>query len=225
MATYKNHTVLSSVEENGDVNEIYPITDADDVNIKRNNSQVPSGVGNVQQLADRLGAGAFASTENSVYVGESDKELITSEIDDNTESKSSTWSSLKIQNFVNQNESTVREYVYSEAGKVTKFIPQHKIDENYVSQFLPATPQVYCVDASKFSTNSRPDGLTSKFIVEYFPYVDRDDIVDSPLNGPHRPNYAYQRWTKIQERAGESSAIYYRFFSNGIWDAFKKSSY
>ena len=60
---------------------------------------------------------------------------------------------------------------------------------------------------------------------KYFPYVDRDDIVDSPLNGPHRPNYAYQRWTKIQERAGESSAIYYRFFSNGTWDAFKKSSY
>ena len=77
MASYNNDIVLSSIEENGDVNEIYPITDADDVNIKRNNSQVPSGVVNVQQLADKLGSGAFTNKENLVYVGDSENELIT----------------------------------------------------------------------------------------------------------------------------------------------------
>ena len=125
MASYKNHIVLSSIEENGDVNEIYPITDADDVNIKRNNSQVPSGVVNVQQLADKLGSGAFTNKENLVYVGDSENELITSEIDDNTENKVSTWSSSKIKEFTDQNDSIIKEYVYNEVGDVTKFIPQH----------------------------------------------------------------------------------------------------
>ena len=69
MATHKNHMVLGSVEDNGDVNEIYPIADAEDVNVKRNNGNIPSDVGNLQQLTDKMSAVAFNDSEDMVFAG------------------------------------------------------------------------------------------------------------------------------------------------------------
>ena len=61
--------VLGSVEDNGDVNEMYPVTDAEDVNIKRNNGNIPSDVSNLQQLTDKMSAVAFNDSEDMVIDG------------------------------------------------------------------------------------------------------------------------------------------------------------
>ena len=90
MATHKNHMVLGSVEDNGDVNEMYPVTDAEDVIIKRNNGNIPSDVSNLQQLTDKMSAVAFNNEEDIIFAGNTMgtfQDPLSSEINDNKISK------------------------------------------------------------------------------------------------------------------------------------------
>jgi hypothetical protein len=80
MATTYTHAKFSVVDESSNVNVIYPQTTGADVSIDRSqNTTIPSGVTNAQQLANKLAASAFASN-----------------INDSATSATSTWSSNKI---------------------------------------------------------------------------------------------------------------------------------
>ena len=61
MATTYIHTRMGVIDANGDTNILYPQNTAIDVSVSRaNNSEIPSSVATIQQLADSLAASAFA---------------------------------------------------------------------------------------------------------------------------------------------------------------------
>ena len=209
MATYKNHLELSSVEENGDVNVLYPVNTGEDVSIKRNNSNLPSGVTNLQQLVDKMGPTAFANAEKMVFAGTTlgtANDPATSEINDNAVKNSLTWSSEKITDYIGKS--------------TTGFKRTTEVGEEYVNSYFPATPQVYSVNTSGFSSNTCPNGTKGNFIVEYFPFVDRSNITNAMQNDSRRVNYALQRWTYLN---ASSFAVYQRVYTNGTWNSFKKT--
>ena len=202
MATYINHLELSSVEENGDVNVLYPVNTGEDVTIKRDNSNLPSGVTNLQQLIDKMGPATFSNAETIVYAGETlgtTNNPSLSEINDNITKNSLTWSSNKIKNYVDT--------------ACYKFINVQDSDENYVNLYFTDKPQVMCVNTAGFTQNSCPDGLRGNFIVEYFPLIENDHT--------SRVFYALQRWTYLNP---DSFAVYQRVYINGMWNAFKKTT-
>jgi hypothetical protein len=92
MATTYTHANFSVVDENHDVNVIYPQNTGIDVSIDRSqNATIPNDVSNAQQLANRLAATAFATN-----------------ISDSTKSANTTWSSNKIDSELSQLSSDLR---------------------------------------------------------------------------------------------------------------------
>ena len=99
MSVIYNHVQMGSVDKDGNVNIMYPITTAEDVVIKNVNGNLPENVSNIQELSETLGDMAFEQGEALVYIGEEetvDLELSNSEIDDRHVSSVTTYSSKKI---------------------------------------------------------------------------------------------------------------------------------
>ena len=154
MATYKNHMVLGSVEDNGDVNEMYPVTDAEDVIIKRNNGNIPSDVSNLQQLTDKMSAVAFNDSEDMVFAGNTMDTLQdppSSEINDNKLSEEYTWSSNKIKNRIENTTTELKGYVRENTENAIKAVPEKNSSEYIIDNTSPALPKVYSANVKEFS--------------------------------------------------------------------------
>ena len=179
MATYKNHMVLGSVEDNGDVNEIYPITDAEDVNVKRNNGNIPSDVSNLQQLTDKMSAVAFNDSEDMVIAGNTMgtfQDPPSSEINDNKLSEEYTWSSNKIKNRIENTTTELKGYVRENTENAIKAVPEKNSSEYIIDNTSPALPKVYSANVKEFSDQTLYARINEKarYIMQYFPYVDSD---------------------------------------------------
>ena len=197
MTTYKNHVILSSVEDNGDINEFYPVVDAADIKIKKTNSGLSSTANNVKEVVDDLSSMAFTNISSFAYIKNSDENL--SEINDEISSDKTTWSSEKISNYVD--------------SEVSKFNPR---DFNYnteianqISDTTCKTQQIYCVHSDEIT--STPNNLTGNFIVEYFPFLDSS-------NDNSEVEIAVQRWTYLD--LTDKNYIFMRIAKNGSWNPF-----
>ena len=96
----KDKTKIQMVNvHNGITDNIYPLTNADIVNVIPQNN-VPANATNTQAVFDNLGSLAFDDGENLIYLGESEEDddvnLGNSEIDDTQVSSVTTYSSKKI---------------------------------------------------------------------------------------------------------------------------------
>ena len=203
MATYKNHMVLGSVEDNGDVNEMYPVTDAEDVIIKRNNGNIPSDVSNLQQLTDKMSAVAFNNEEDIIFAGNTMgtfQDPLSSEINDNKISKEYTWSSNKIKNTITDTTTKMQEYVRGKTESAVKAIPEKNSSEYIIDNTSPALPKVYSANVKEFSDQTLYARINEKarYIMQYFPYVDNDTGT---------VKYAYTRSVQMHDGTHDDNKI------------------
>ena len=206
MATYKNHVILSSVEDNGDVNELYPRTDASDVNVQSIHS---SSIRTLQNLADKLGSTSFANIKDSIlYIDEKDENprAVESDIDDDIISKDKSWSSNKIKGYISHDATLV----YNHIG-----------NENNINNFLSKYPYIISINTSSFTkkpyveaslsdTSTQLIAYSGNFIVEYIPFV-RGKLIS-----------ALQRWTYISkiDSSVEYPVVFARIYKNNTWSDF-----
>ena len=197
MATNFNHVQVGVVDNNGDVNVLYPQNTASDVLINKDrNPIIPETVNKLQDLVDNIGEMFFEDKDNVVFLGESeeyDGDLINTEINDNIISSSYTWSSEKINNssyeYLND-QPTVGENI-----TVAHFSPKSYI-VNTLQGFLPDVIV--------------PPYSTRVWLVEYFP-------VD--ISGPENKksvSYAYQRWSGMYS----PHQRFFRFYNGTSWKNF-----
>lgn len=218
MATYKNHVVLSSVEDNGDVNEFYPITDASDVSIEKTNSNIPSDVNNFQQLLDNMSGNAFGLIDDAVINGgdvKTVKDPVTTEINDDYGkygSPTKLLSSTQIKNYINDHSFMIKKstigYDYFNAIDCTR-----------------DTQAIYCINTIGFkdsevpsiTVNGKETPLKGKYIVEWLPcYIDT-------LLGFQ--NQGIQRWIYIDEDGFTDERIFTRVYKNNKWSEFYNFNY
>ena len=119
MATIsKVHTRLNHVDSSGNVVIIHPENTGNDVVINNSNTELPTGMGNMQDIVDNLGDLAFkghdlavlrfAITGEEAFPDENFYEKL-KEINDETTSLTQGWSSFKINKLFNQMQTTINE--------------------------------------------------------------------------------------------------------------------
>lgn len=102
MATTHNHVKLSVVNDDGNVNVLYPQNSATDVLITRS-STTPTDVVNVQTLVNNLGDMSFEDSANMVFLGYGEiGDVLRTDIDDNSISETTTWSSDKLKPIITE---------------------------------------------------------------------------------------------------------------------------
>lgn len=193
MATTYNHIQLGVVDNNGDVNVLYPQNTGKDVSVSRaSNSKIPSTVSNVQGLVDNIGEMAFVDKDAMVFLGESDNyegNIMETEINDSYIGVGYTWSSKKITN-------TTTMMINSENVKLSDLTALH------------TASRTIGVDGTLTTYASSCPTTGYHWMVEYFPIVIENDVVKT----------AYQKWIGIS--ALNSKVEYYRNYYNGNWGSF-----
>ena len=215
MATYKNHVILSSVEDNGDVNEFYPITDASDVSFNRNDN-IPSNIDNIQQLLDNMTGNAFGLVDDAVIIGneKSINNPVSTEIDDSKTSVTTLWSSNKIKDYVKNNtinihKSHINNDLYNVINTTTPYPTTYCINTIGFKDKDIILPKI-------FDSNKNKDVyVRGRYIVEYFP-----QITDS---SNHQHYDGFQRWTYVDDP--DNIYVFTRTCINGIWNNFVPMTY
>ena len=199
MATNFNHVQVGVVDNNGDVNILYPQNTASDVSINKDkNPIIPSNVNKLQDLVDNIGEMFFEDKDNVVFLGESeeyDGDLINTEINDNIISSSYTWSSEKINN-------SSYEYIND----------QPTVAENITTAHFSAKSYIVNTSNPHLSDVETPPYNTRVWLVEYFPI----DINTIATTGVKQVSSAYQRWTSIDDQ----HKCYFRLFEPNGWHDF-----
>lgn len=208
--TVYNHVQLGVVDSTGTVNVLYPINTAEDVSIDRkNNSSLPVGVENVQNLADNIAAMAFEDGSNLVYLGTTDNysgQNPESEINDNVESTASTWSSKKLN------------------SHVERFVPTKDIALNDITA-LPITKRTFVVNGKNNTYGNLCPQAGYYWFVEYTPVVTSASQVDGFPGGVNTVPYAIQKWTGYAfSSTNEQPVVYTRIYMNNDWGAYVLSS-
>lgn len=197
MATTYNHVQLGVVNENGNVDVLYPQNTAIDVSIDRSsNSRIPSNIDDVQGLVDKVGEMAFVDKDKMVFLGDSDEykgPIETSEINDNIVDNATTWSSKKIND------------------KATIIDLDIQLGNYDCITATPVAPKVVTFKSGNpILVNLTPNkSIDYHWIIEYFPVTSTDGVV----------SVAYQRWTGIHFVSNEV-VQYKRVYVNNSWDKF-----
>ena len=178
MSTKFNHVQIGVVDNNGDVNVLYPQNTASDVSIDRSkNKKIYSNINKLQDLVDNMHEMSFVNKDEISFIGKS----MEPEINDNEISSSSTWSSEKINN-----------------TKYTHLIDQSEVKNNINKLFT--NPKSYIVNISSGIELPSYVSTSGFWLVEYFPI----DI--SFMTGI--VSYAYQRWTSMDDQHKQYFRVY-----------------
>lgn len=228
MATKYEHTRLSSVDSNGNVNVLYPLNTADDVHVNISNSSIPANTVTVQNVVDKLGDMAFNDGKNLAYLGTgtdySDGEVVDSEIRDDEVSEVYAWSSSKTENEI----TSAKEYTDDKISNIKHGI-EYKTHYGTFGGINYEDLNTAFDHPVSFSLNgdlaNGVNGWSGKIIgantstkdalaqhswyVEYVPFsIKSDGTVIS----------AMQRWSRyLNDQNQDSYVMLGRFYYNGIW--------
>ena len=210
MATEYKHVQLGVVKENGDVDVLFPINNANDVDVAlENNPNVPNNVRTLQHLTDELGQMAFKNGTDIIYFEgyEDDSyndggETPGSEINDERISDALTWSSRKI------------------STNTICHIPNYELNTTDLTALF-ITPTTFVVDGTNLSS---PDIVPANgfiWFVEYIPMVTSSIQVSGQPSGINTVTKALQRWTgHTFADANAPCVVFTRVFKNNAWGAF-----
>lgn len=200
--TTYTHVQVGIVDSSGNVNVLYPVNYASDVQVdKSKNKVIPSSISNLQELLNNIGEMAFSNGNDLVYLGNSTDfpdEAISTEIDDSKTDLAYTWSSKKI--------STECETYIPNPNNITKSL------ENVTKLFKTAT---------KFTVDGRTryvvDSVYAVWFVEYIPYT-------ISTNGTVYA--AYQKWVGFPSLTTKTSKpyVFTRVYFNNSWGPFVQLS-
>lgn len=215
--TYKNHIILSSVENNGDINEIYPIVNASDVSINTNDEH-SKNVSNLQELVNKIGNASFSNiSDKLVYIEESDKipKQYESDIDDTIECSSKSWSGKKIINYITEKKYGTNNTTYFSSKNISLLLPLHpytiSLDTSHENDMY--CPFIYIIVEEQepegsvmvIHTKKKKEYIHGDYIVEYIPFIKNNTVYK-----------AIQRWTL----ASAPSLVFSRIYNNNTWSDF-----
>ena len=209
MSTTYEHTQLSAVQEDGNVKVLYPVNTAKDVSIETTNTAIPSSVKTAQDLVDKIDEMAFKNGSDVVFLGESEEfpgSSVESEINDDTVSSVTTWSSSNI------------------VKNTTKFIQGYKMSTDIINKLFSSVV-VFNVDGRFTANDEFTPEAGRQWVVEYFPIVTSANNVDGNVSDISTVTTAYQRWTGINYNNTpevSSLVVYERVLINGTWSEFTK---
>ena len=207
MGTTYEHTQLAAVQENGDVNVIYPINTAKDVSVESKNSSIPSSVKNMEDLVNSMKDMAFNNGNNMVYLGSSTvapEASSMSEIDDEKTSTTSTWSSVAIEKNTNN------------------FIQGYRMTVDNINKLF-VNPTVFNVDGRYDMYNKEAPEPGRQWIVEYFPLTLSKTNETGDVGDLNTVTTAMQRWTGLNfsdDKEMNDIVVFERAFINGSWKPF-----
>ena len=100
MATTYEHVRLSNVDENGNVDVMYPVNTGDDVSITPS-ANTPESSTTVQKLVNNISSMAFENENNMLFLGYGEiPNLVSTDINDDETTTTSTWSSDKLNSLI-----------------------------------------------------------------------------------------------------------------------------
>lgn len=215
MATNRNHVILSSVEDNNDINEIYPYTNAEDININRRNINIPVNT-NAQEVINNISPIAYKNNIEFIY---NDNNESLSEINDNITSEKTTWSSSKIVDYYTNN--------------TPGFTSVEETTKDLINNSSMSSYHIFCIDTSLMPDITTPEKLQGCFIVEYFPFLENSggNIGGTDISNDKRCDYNYQaplviqRWTYLDKEDEGYVYIRMKVKENGLWGGFIKINY
>lgn len=208
METTYNHVQIGVVDANGNVNVLYPLNTAEDVSVdKKSNPALPANVQTLKDIIDSLGAMAFNDGSKLVYLAEGasyEGEQVGTEINDDTISLASAWSSKKVN-------------THTEL-----FTPTYENDVDTIN-YLYATSAKKVVNGKDGNISGLCPVPGYVWFVDYTPYITSKDHEAGKAGSPLAPECAFERWVgHVFGTHGEEPVVYERIYMNRVWGPFKK---